>query len=134
VGPWEQLPRPPANDVLRGPELGSAVWTGRELVIWPTITNSKGGPSATPPAPTTRTASGGARSHHPITPRRLAALVWAGDRLLVWGGIQNVRADKLAYPDDGAAYDPRSNRWQPLTKAPVPGRATASGVTRRLVG
>src|SRR5215217_5143214 len=32
-GPWEQLPRPPANDVLRGPELGSAVWTGRELIL-----------------------------------------------------------------------------------------------------
>src|SRR5215216_1529348 len=32
-GPWERLPRPPANDVLRGPEVGSAVWTGRELVL-----------------------------------------------------------------------------------------------------
>src|SRR5512133_1077709 len=29
---WERLPRPPANDVLRGPEQGSAVWTGTELI------------------------------------------------------------------------------------------------------
>jgi hypothetical protein len=29
----------------------------------------------------------------------------------------------LAYPDDGAAYDPNSNRWRPLATAPVPGRA-----------
>jgi hypothetical protein len=101
----------------------AAAWTGSELVIWST-TNKQGrsigntvsayNPSSKrwrtlPPAP--------------IAPRRLAALVWAGDRLLVWGGIQNVGADKLAYPDDGAAYDPRSDRWQPLAKAPVPGRA-----------
>jgi hypothetical protein len=31
--PWERLPRPPANDVLRGPELGAAVWTGKELIL-----------------------------------------------------------------------------------------------------
>ncbi len=30
---WERLPRPPANDVLRGPEQGSAVWTGTELIL-----------------------------------------------------------------------------------------------------
>ena len=30
---WEQLPRPPANDVLPGPEPGSAVWTGTELIL-----------------------------------------------------------------------------------------------------
>jgi hypothetical protein len=31
--PWEQLPKPPANDVLPGPDQGSAVWTGTELVL-----------------------------------------------------------------------------------------------------
>jgi hypothetical protein len=101
----------------------AAAWTGSELIIWSATTSQDGlrirntarayNPSSRrwrtlPPAP--------------ITPRRLAAAVWAGDRLLVWGGIRQFPGGKLAYPDDGGAYHPGSNRWQPLAKAPVPGR------------
>jgi hypothetical protein len=102
----------------------AAAWTGSELLIW-SATTSKDGRSTSNTASTYNPHTKRWRTlpAAPITPRRLAAAVWAGDRLLVWGGIQNVAADKLAYPDDGAAYDPRSNRWQPLAKAPVPGRA-----------
>jgi hypothetical protein len=103
----------------------AAAWTGSELVIWSTTTNNQGrsiGSTASAYNPSSKRWR--TLPPAPITPRRLASLVWAGDRLLVWGGIQNVGADKLAYPDDGAAYDPRSNRWQPLAKAPVPGRAS----------
>jgi hypothetical protein len=102
----------------------AAAWTGSELIIW-SATISKDGRSTSTAASAynPRTKRWRTLPPAPITPRRLAAAVWAGDRLLVWGGIQNVAADKLAYPDDGAAYDPRSNRWQPLATAPVPGRA-----------
>ncbi|HEV2931138.1 MAG TPA: hypothetical protein VGW74_20850 [Propionibacteriaceae bacterium] len=222
-GPWEQLPRPPANDVLGGPEQGSAVWTGRELVLLAEFAYSPPIPSGRPPdglaynpatgrwralpepppdqsigggrvgtvwtgkevillyatgapiaydpdantwtpipalvggaiAPETASAWTGseliiwsattsrdglrirnaARSYNPrsrrwrplppapITPRRLAAAVWAGDRLVVWGGLRHLPGGKLDYPDDGAAYTPHGNRWRPLAKAPVPGRA-----------
>ena len=118
---WTPIPAPVGGAIA--PEAASA-WTGSELVIWSTTTNQQGRSIGT-------TAS--AYNPHskrwrtlppaPITPRRLAALVWAGDRLLVWGGIRHLPGGKLAYPDDGAAYDPRSNQWQPLAKAPVPGRA-----------
>jgi hypothetical protein len=102
----------------------AAAWTGSELVIW-SATTSKDGLRIRNAARAynPRTKRWRTLPPAPIAPRRLAAAVWAGDRLLVWGGIQNIRADKLAYPDDGAAYDPRSNRWQPLATAPVPGRA-----------
>jgi len=102
----------------------AAAWTGGELVIWSTTTNKQArsiGNTASAYNPSSKRWR--TLPPAPITPRRLAALVWAGDRLLVWGGIQNVRADEFAYPDDGAGYDPRSNRWQPLAKAPVPSRA-----------
>jgi hypothetical protein len=48
-GPWEQLPRPPANDVLPGPELGSVVWTGRELILLASFAYSPPIPSGRPP-------------------------------------------------------------------------------------
>jgi hypothetical protein len=38
--------------------------------------------------------------------------------------MRNLSDTRLAYPDDGAAYHPRSNRWRPLAEAPVPGRAS----------
>jgi len=118
---WTPIPALAGGAIT--PEAASA-WTGSELIIW-SATSSKDGP---PPG----NAASAYNPHTkrwrtlppaPITPRRLAAAVWAGDRLLVWGGIQTHSDGKLAYPEDGAAYDPRSNRWQPLVKAPVPGRA-----------
>ncbi len=46
---WEQLPRPLANDVLPGPERGSAVWTGRELILLAEFAYSAPIPSGRPP-------------------------------------------------------------------------------------
>jgi hypothetical protein len=48
--------------------------------------------------------------------------VWTGQRLLVWGG-QTVRAGSWAAPPHGVAYDPASNRWSALPKAPLRGRS-----------
>jgi hypothetical protein len=118
---WRQLPRSP----LSNRTWAIQAWTGRQLlVIWSATTDKQGrsvGNTASAYNPLSKRWR--TLPPAPITSRRLAALVWAGDRLLVWGGIQHVRADMLAYPDDGAAYDPNSNRWRPLATAPVPGRA-----------
>src|SRR5829696_1672324 len=120
---WTPIPAPAGGAIA--PETATA-WTGSELVIWSTTTTNKQGRSVGNTASAYNPSSKRWRTlpSAPIAPRRLAAAVWAGDRLLVWGGIQNVGADKLAYPDDGAAYHPRSDRWRPLAKAPVPGRAS----------
>jgi hypothetical protein len=105
------------------PEAAST-WTGSELIIWSATTSQDGlrirntARSYDPRSRRWRTLPPA-----PITPRRLAAAVWAGDRLLVWGGLRHLPGGRFAYPDDGAAYDPRSNRWQTLPKPPVPGRA-----------
>jgi hypothetical protein len=118
---WTPIP------ALAGGALASeaaAAWTGSELIIWSSTTSQDGlrirnaARAYNPRSRRWRTLPPA-----PITPRRLAAAVWAGDRLLVWGGLRHLPGGRLAYPDDGAAYDPRSNRWQMLPKAPVPGRA-----------
>jgi hypothetical protein len=118
---WTPIPALAGGAIA--PETVSA-WTGSELLIWSATTSQDGlrirnSASAYNP----RTRRWRTLPPAPITPRRLAAAVWAGDRLLVWGGLRHLPGGKLAYPDDAAAYHPRSNRWQPLADAPVPGRA-----------
>jgi N-acetylneuraminic acid mutarotase len=120
--------RPGAAPLLRRSSseggLPEPVWTGTELVVWSTTTDQAGRSTGnTASAYNPGTGRWRTLPPAPITPRRLAATVWAGDRLLVWGGIRNLRGDRLAYPGDGAAYDPRRDRWQRLARAPVPGRA-----------
>jgi hypothetical protein len=118
---WTPIPAPAGGALA--PE-AAAVWTGSELIIWSSTTSRDGrSTSNAASAYNPRGRRWRALPPAPITPRRLAAAVWAGDRLLVWGGIRNLPDNKLDYPDDGAAYDPRGNRWRPLAKAPVPGRA-----------
>jgi hypothetical protein len=118
---WTPIPALAGGAIA--PETASA-WTGSELIIWSATTSRDG-----------LRIRNAARSYNPrtkrwrplppapITPRRLAAVVWAGDRMVVWGGLRHLPGGKLAYPDDGAAYSPHGNRWRPLAKAPVPGRA-----------
>jgi hypothetical protein len=118
---WTPIPALAGGAIA--PEAASA-WTGSELIIWSATTSQDGlrirnAARAYNP----RTKRWRTLQPAPITPRRLAEVVWAGDRLLVWGGIRNLSGGRLAYPDDGAAYHPGSNRWRPLAKAPVPGRA-----------
>jgi hypothetical protein len=118
---WTPIPALAGGAIA--PETASA-WTGSELVIWSATTSQDGlRIRNTARAYNPRTKRWRTLPPAPITPRRLAATVWAGDRLLVWGGIRQLPSGRLAYPDDGAAYHPGSNRWRPLAKAPVPGRA-----------
>jgi hypothetical protein len=120
---WTPIPALAGGASAIAPEAAST-WTGSELIIWSATTSQDGlrirnaARAYNPRSRRWRTLPPA-----PITPRRLAAAVWAGDRLLVWGGLRHLPGGRLAYPDDGAAYDPRSNRWQTLPEAPVPGRA-----------
>ena len=116
---WTPIPALAGGAIA--PEAASA-WTGSELIIWSTTSLDE------PIRNTARAYNPHTKRWRtlppaPITPRRLAGAVWAGDRLLVWGGIRRLPGLKFDYPDDGAAYHPRSNRWRPLATAPVPGRA-----------
>lgn len=51
----------------------------------------------------------------PIEPRQGASTVWTGKEFIVWGGRVNSGYDLL---DDGAAYDPATGNWRPITPGP----------------
>jgi hypothetical protein len=52
-----------------------------------------------------------------LAPRNDAVVVWTGKKLIVWGGASR-RGTEFRTPADGAAYDPRTRRWELLPPAP----------------
>jgi hypothetical protein len=65
------------------------------------------------------------------------AVVWTGSRLLVWGGRAAAQAQgSLRVLGDGAAYDPATDRWTPMSVVNAPTartEATVAWTGRRLV-
>ncbi len=110
----------------------NAVWDGREVLV----VGGTGAPRGkNPPA-----AAAVGFAYNPGTNRwrRLprmdagragAAAVWTGKRLLIWGGTTGAPYDvKLVTPNQGLAYDPKTNRWSPLPRAPLTGRLDPTAV------
>jgi N-acetylneuraminic acid mutarotase len=87
----------------------SAVWSGRELIVWGGSTGNgtlASGAAYDPAADRWR-----AIAASPLSARSEAAAGWDGGQMLVWGGFSaNVHAD-------GAAYDPDRDRWRRLPTA-----------------
>lgn len=103
-GTWEVLPSRPTRG-LQGP---TAVWTGRELLVWSTA--SDGGVALDP-----RT-----KSWKPIPPSGVVdgqQPIWAGDRMIVWAGDASDSND--VGPAAGAAYNPRSGHWTVIAAASI---------------
>lgn len=103
----------------------SAIWTGREMLLWGGRSGDKvaadPGAAYNPASDTWR-----ALARPPIRPRAGHSAVWTGTEMLVWGG-----AGALPRPPhfaDGAAYDPATNRWRRLPQAPLIRRADHASV------
>lgn len=108
---WRSLPRANAPS----PRFShSAVWTGREVVIfgghWPSGAvlgdGARYDPSTEKWRPIARTGAPSRRLRH--------TAVWTGRVVLVYGGSNGTRA--LA---DGAAYDPDLDVWTPIAPRPA---------------
>ncbi|HVE47965.1 MAG TPA: hypothetical protein VNA57_14610 [Acidimicrobiales bacterium] len=121
TGRWRRV----ANSPLTPRQGASAIWTGKEMLVW-------GGRSGD------RVATDPGAAYDPVTdawrplprpPIRLRAghsVVWTGTEMLVWGGAGNLpRPPHFA---DGAAYDPATDRWRRLPQAPLLRRAGHSAV------
>ena len=54
--------------------------------------------------------------------RRDPALVWTGEEVLVWDGSNRTRRREGHHRGRGAAYNPQTNRWRPLPRAPLTNR------------
>jgi N-acetylneuraminic acid mutarotase len=117
VQPISSVEAPAARDRHR------AVWTGTEMLIW----GGKHGP------PTTEYFADGGRYHplsdtwQPISsdgapaPRSGETAIWTGTEMIIWGGQQPPSAPRIRL-NDGARYDPETDRWTPIssTNAPSP--------------
>jgi N-acetylneuraminic acid mutarotase len=97
----------------------TAVWTGSEMIVW------GGEQTAELPAAGTRTGAiydpaTDTWSTTPVTdatpsPRTDHAAVWTGDEMIVWGGLSFPDSETARYLGDGAAYDPGTDSWRPLS-------------------
>ena len=97
---WRRLPAPPGD--IGDPVARTAVWTGREMLVWGAFKASAYDPSTNrwrllPHAPT----------GHGIA-------VWTGHEMIGWGG--GCCGDAWS---DGSAYDPQTASWRKLARSPL---------------
>jgi N-acetylneuraminic acid mutarotase len=99
----------------------SAVWTGAEMIVWGGVSGSsiqkplKSGGRYNPSTDNWTPTSVGANV--PI-PRYSHSSIWTGKEMIVWGGLPG---DPLPpFPlNDGARYDPLTDRWTPVATGPA---------------
>ena len=117
--PWAEVSESPLS-ARRG---SAAVWTGKEMFIW-------GGSGADgevlPDGAAYDPATDRWKSIAPAPTGPLvdATAVWTGERVLVWGGRVGEPGDPASERAAGAAYDPRTDSWTPISDSPL---ATVAG-------
>jgi hypothetical protein len=103
---WRRLAPPRRTTGFMGL---TAVWTGKEMLVW-----GQGTREAFDPATNAwrRLPSSRLLSVHD----GFAAVVWTGRELIGWGG--GCCGDAFS---DGVAYNAVTNKWRPLPRSPLPG-------------
>jgi N-acetylneuraminic acid mutarotase len=93
----------------------TAVWTGREMIVWggenPAVTLDTGGrydPVTDTWTPTSTVNVPEARKEH--------VAVWTGTQMIVWGGYANL----VGYFSSGSRYDPATDTWSPTSTVGAP--------------
>ena len=124
---WRKLPVGP----LRGRHHASAVWTGREMVVWGGAWRAGNasiwlddGAAYDPAGDRWRRIA-----NSPLEPRSEAVSAWTGREVLIWGGQK--RSSLAGFGDefsDGALYDPAKNSWKPMAPWPLAGRYGARAI------
>jgi hypothetical protein len=111
---WAQLdPGPLGNHSVH-----TAVWTGKEMIVWGGVARSSGGAGR----PWELRADGAAYDPRfgawrviapaPLSPRIYHVAVWTGEEMVVWGGSRPLGGERERLLYDGAAYDPESDSWR----------------------
>lgn len=105
---WSPIPVSP--EAPSGRYLGTAVWMGKEMIIWGGTVSEEAGSRFNPITGIwTPVATVGAPSY-----RSGAFGGWNGHEVLIWGGTNGGH-----FTNDGALYDPSNDTWRPA--APSPG-------------
>jgi N-acetylneuraminic acid mutarotase len=108
----------------------SAVWTGKEMIVWGGgVIAEQGEETGTQLVPAGTLFDDGAAydpsantwtrlPKAPIKARSGQVAIWTGREMILWGGA-GVGETTIAF-NDGAAYDPARRRWRLIRKAPLP--------------
>jgi hypothetical protein len=103
---WRVLATPPATQSFCRRD---AVWTGSEMLVW--------GCSLLAFDPLRNE-----WRRLPDPPTRHGIVAWTGHELIGWGG--GCCGD---VSDDGSAYNPQTNTWRKLARAPIGGQQSPAG-------
>ncbi|MBA2643371.1 MAG: hypothetical protein H0U82_10650, partial [Actinobacteria bacterium] len=123
---WTAFPVPP-----EARSQGASAWAEERLLVWGGHVYT--GYSDEVPRADGFTFDARSRTWHamaaaPLAPRLMPASAWSGRELLIWGGTDE-RFQRFFR--DGAAYDPESDSWRRLPRAPISARAPLSVWTGR---
>jgi hypothetical protein len=125
TGQWHRIAPAPDGFSFQS---ASAVWTGKEMLIWRSAEGLSAGGDERVMA-----YNPGADTWRELPPSGLsvrlgAAVVWTGRGLFVWGGW--TRESQASRLPDGALLDPQTGTWTPVAPAPIANRATpAAAIT-----
>lgn len=92
------------------------VWTGTDLLVWPTAFQVS--PAPPPIAFDPFTGESRPLAEIPLESRANAASIWTGSEWIVWGGSRGTTSF-----NDGAAYDPTTDTWRVLADSPLSARS-----------
>jgi hypothetical protein len=113
---WRALPKAP----IAGRLGESAVWTGREMIVWGGVTRSglgqrelRADSDGAAYDPATRRWRRIARSPSGVLGGGGTGSAWTGREMVVWAG------NSPEGPAGGAVYNPRTNTWRRLAKGPL---------------
>lgn len=112
---WRALPSAPQPDEEGSDLAYKGIWTGRELVVWGGVEGK--GAAYDPERDRWRPISSA-----PLEPRTDFSMTWTGKEIIVHGGGNPDRGEleSLAPLDDGAAYDPATDRWRSISESGTP--------------
>jgi hypothetical protein len=102
------------------------VWTGSDLLVWGGFLSPSGAYEEGEPVSfatrysATRDAWSEMKREGEPTARDYSVRLWSGEMLLVWGGIAQSGDQSWVNHDDGALYDPKADRWTPMSRSGAP--------------
>jgi hypothetical protein len=109
---WRVLPSAPLPDEEGSDLAYEGIWTGREFVVWGGVEGK--GAAYDPERDRWRLISSA-----PLEPRTDFSLTWTGKEIIVHGGGNPDRGERESPTplDDGAAYDPATDRWRSIARS-----------------
>lgn len=115
---WRQLPTAP----LEGRIWHSTTWTGEELIIWGGLFPATGAVHDNGAVFDISAGQWRALPGSPLEGRVGHTAVWSGDEVIVWGGHKGgVGGKPTGRLSDGAAYNPGSDTWRPISTPDLTG-------------